>query len=101
MRRARGVADRARPRAVCKRYRCGGQISCLWIVRDRGRLAFRYRVGEAEFECWTPVHKTARVLAFPEGQAVRVLLDPANPRHAIVRDLYVAAPAALVSGARR
>ena len=47
------------------------------------------------------MHKTARVLAFPEGQAVRVLLDPANPRHAIVRDLYVAAPAALVSGARR
>lgn len=78
-----------------------GQITCLWIVRDRGRLEFRYRVGEAQFECWTPVHKTARVLAFSEGQAVRVLLDPANPRHAIVRDLYVAAPAALVSGARR
>lgn len=78
-----------------------GQITCLWIVRDRGRLEFRYRVGEAEFESWTPVHKTARVLAFSEGQAVRVLLDPANPRHAIVRDLYVRAPVTLVSRGRR
>ncbi|MEW6372903.1 MAG: hypothetical protein AB1584_18385 [Pseudomonadota bacterium] len=78
-----------------------GQITCLWIVRDRGRLEFGSRVGEAEFESWTPVHKTARVLAFLEGQAVRVLLDPANPQHAIIRDLYVPAPATLLSRARR
>lgn len=70
-----------------------GQITGLWIVRDRGRLEFRYQVGEIECDCWTPVHKTARVLAFTPGQAVRVLVNPANPRQAIVRELYTRAAA--------
>jgi len=74
-----------------------GQITGLWIVRDRGRLEFRYQVGEAEFNCWTPVHKTARVLAFAERRAVRVLIDPADPRHAIVRELYLPAAVSLAS----
>jgi hypothetical protein len=78
-----------------------GMITCLWIVRDRARLEFRYRVGEAEFDCYAPVHKTARVLAFSEEQTVRVLVNPANPRRAIVRDLYVPALAALASRPRQ
>jgi hypothetical protein len=68
-----------------------GQITGVWIVRDRGRLEFRYRVGDMECHGWTPVHKTARVLAFATGQAVRVLVNPANPRQAIVRELYAGA----------
>lgn len=65
-----------------------GQITGVWIVRDRGRLEFRYRVGDTECHCWTPVHKTARVLAFTPGQAVRVLVHPAHPRRAVVKELY-------------
>jgi len=68
-----------------------GEITGLWLDRDRGRLEFCYRVGETAYHCWAPVHKTARVLALEEGLAVRVLVDPANPRHAIVRDLYLQA----------
>lgn len=74
-----------------------GRVTYLQIVGDRARLEVRYRVGEAEFDCWAPVHKTARVLALSPGQAVRVLANRANPRHAIVKDLYVTTPAALAS----
>jgi hypothetical protein len=77
-----------------------GEITGLWLHRDRGRLEFCYRVGEAQCHCWAPVHKTARVLAFAEGQPVRVLVDPANPRQAIVRDLYAQAAVLAASGTR-
>jgi len=77
-----------------------GEITGLWLVRDRGRLEFCYQTGEKVCHCWTPVHKTARVLAFAEGQAVRVLVNPANPRQAIVRELYTRAAVTAASGAR-
>lgn len=75
-----------------------GEVTNLWIVRDRGRLEFRYPVEGAEFDCWVPVHKTAHVLGFSAGQSVGVLVHPTNPRHAIVGDLYV--PALVAPAAR-
>lgn len=74
-----------------------GRVTYLQIVGDRARLEFRYRVGEAQLDCWAPMHKTNRVLALSPGQAVRVLANRTNPRHAIIKDLYVPAPAALAS----
>ena len=68
-----------------------GEITGLFLDRDRGRLEFCYRVGETECRSWAPVHKTARVLALADGQQVRVLADPTNPRQAIVRELYIEA----------
>ena len=77
-----------------------GEITGLWLDRDRGRLEFCYRVGETQCHCWAPVHKTARVLALSEGRSVRVLVNPANPRQAIVSELYTQALVMGTAGTR-
>lgn len=65
-----------------------GQITWVQIVRDRGRLEFRYEINERPTNGWTAVHKSRRVMSFAIGQPVRVLVHP-DTSTAIVKDLYV------------
>lgn len=66
-----------------------GRITALMISGDRGRLAFAYEVDGTIRHAWSPVHKTRRVLAFVEQQPVRVLVNRADPDHALVAELFL------------
>jgi hypothetical protein len=66
-----------------------GQITQIWITRDRGRLEFGYRIDGQASISWAPIHKTSRVLGFSEGQAIHVLVRAAAPSQAIVKELYI------------
>jgi len=66
-----------------------GHVTCVSIVRDRGRLEFTYDFQGHSIDSWTPVHRNRRVLSLEPDQEVEVLVDKANPKNAIVRHLYV------------
>lgn len=64
-------------------------ITSIYLVRDRGRLEFAYQAEGFAASSWIPVHRTKRVLGFEVGQPVRALVDPSNPNHAIVKELFL------------
>jgi len=66
-----------------------GRVTSLRIARDRGRLEIEYDFEGQRHRSWMPIHKNKRVLALEPNQNVQVLVDPACPDKAIVRELYI------------
>ena len=67
-----------------------GQITRISIFRDRGRLEFVFDYNGSTVASWMPVHKSRAVAALTPGDAVDILFDPADPRRAIVRQIFKA-----------
>ena len=65
-----------------------GYITRIRLVRDRGRVEFRYEFNGECLECWMPVHQSPEVLALRESQEIDLLVDATRPRRAIIRDLF-------------
>ena len=66
-----------------------GTITRIRLVRDRGRVEFRYEFNGERLESWMPVHQSPAVLALRESQEVDLLVDTTRPRRAIIRHLVV------------
>jgi hypothetical protein len=65
-----------------------GQVTKVWFIKDRGRVELRWSQGGVVRESWRAIHRTARTEALREGQTVVLLVDPARPDVALLRDLY-------------
>jgi len=65
-----------------------GNITRIRLVRDRGRVEFRYEFNGERLESWMPVHQTPEVLALRESQEIDLLVDATRPRRAIIRHLF-------------
>lgn len=83
----------ARVRGVRRLFREGleveGRITAVQFMKDRGRVDFVYVHAGQEHASWRALHRTERTEALRQGQAVVVLVDPARPTSALLRDLYV------------
>lgn len=66
-----------------------GVITRILLVRDRGRVGFRYDFNGERFESWMPVHQSREVLALRESQEIDLLVDATRPRRAIIRHLFL------------
>lgn len=66
-----------------------GHITRIRLVRDRGRVEFRYEFNGEFLESWMPVHQSPEVLALRESQEIDILVDATRPRRAIIRHLFV------------
>jgi hypothetical protein len=66
-----------------------GNITRIRLVRDRGRVEFRYEFNGERLESWMPVHQTPEVLALRESQEIDLLVDATRPRRAIIRHLFI------------
>jgi hypothetical protein len=66
-----------------------GTITRIRLVRDRGRVEFRYEFNGERLQSWMPVHQSPEVLALRESQEVDLLVDTTRPRRAIIRHLFV------------
>ena len=66
-----------------------GYITRIRLVRDRGRVEFRYEFNGECLESWMPVHQSPEVLALRESQEIDLLVDATRPRRAIIRHLFV------------
>jgi hypothetical protein len=59
------------------------------LVRDRGRVEFRYEFNGERLESWMPVHQSPEVLALRESQEIDILVDATRPRRAIIRHIFI------------
>jgi hypothetical protein len=66
-----------------------GNITRIRLVRDRGRVEFRYEFNGERLESWMPVHQSPEVLALRESQEIDILVDATRPRRAIIRHLFI------------
>ena len=66
-----------------------GCITRVQLARDRARVEFLYELRGDTLGAWMPLHQSREVLALTPGQEVELLVDPGNPRLAIIRHLFV------------
>lgn len=66
-----------------------GVLTSLSFYRDRGRAEYTFQMGEQRLQSGNALHKTERTRALQVGQAVTLAVDPANPKRAFIRSLYL------------
>jgi hypothetical protein len=66
-----------------------GVIESVEFFRDRGRVTFRYDHEGQSYERGSGIMKNARTKALEPGQELTVIVDPENPKKAMIRSLYV------------
>jgi hypothetical protein len=60
----------------------------IYYYRGRGRLQYTYSYLGQEYTARNIVNRIAATRALTLGQQVVVLVDPSNPKRALIRDLY-------------
>lgn len=66
-----------------------GHIRNIRFYRDRGRIEFSFVHNGQTFTRGNAVMRTRQTRSLRSGEDVVLIFDPADPRRAIVRDLYV------------
>lgn len=59
-------------------------VSHVWFSRDRGRIDFSYTYQGESFSTGVALSRTETTEGIRVGQRIEVLIDPANPKRAIV-----------------
>jgi hypothetical protein len=65
-----------------------GRISFIEMKRDRGQVEFVFIYKGEECRTRCGIHRTKQTLALKKGDRVILMVDPANPKRAFIRDLY-------------
>jgi len=82
-----------RIRTIMDRFSKGvevvGQITGIGFYRDRGRVEYAYTHLGQTYSGGHGIMKTGRTEMLRVGGQVVLLVDPNNPRSALIRDLYV------------
>jgi hypothetical protein len=66
-----------------------GRIASVSFSRDRGRVEYSYEYSGQRYHGGNAIMKTKRTKALQEGDEVELIVDPENPKRALIRDLYV------------
>jgi hypothetical protein len=69
-----------------------GWIVSVSFVKDRGRVEYTYTVQGQSYVSGNAIHKTRATEALIEGDEVALIVDRANPKRAVIKDLYVVSP---------
>jgi hypothetical protein len=75
-------------RIYARSVEVSGNLSEVAVVKDRAKLVFKFEYAGGAYECGCSVHLNRRSRKLKQGSAVAVLLDPADPRRALIRDLF-------------
>lgn len=75
---------------VLKGERVKGQITEIYFRKGHGRIEFIYYYQGSEYNSGSAVRKTRTTKSFRKGQEIGLLIDPDNPRKAIIEKLYIA-----------
>jgi hypothetical protein len=65
-----------------------GKVEGVGFFRDRGRVEFSYIYNGEALVAGSPLMKGKRTEALRKGQPVTVVVDPANPRRAMIKELF-------------
>jgi hypothetical protein len=66
-----------------------GRLISIGFFRDRGRIDYAYDYQGRTFQGGNAVMRTGRTTALSVGAEVVLLVDPAHPHRAVIRDLYL------------
>jgi hypothetical protein len=65
-----------------------GKILKVFFYRDRGRVDYEYRHQGAKYQGANNFHRTPSTRNLTKGDAVTVVVDPANPKRSMIKDVY-------------
>jgi hypothetical protein len=68
--------------------RVNGEITSIDFYRDRGRVEYKYSLNGVSFTAGAALHKSAKAAALRVGQTVELVVDPGDPKRALIVDLY-------------
>jgi hypothetical protein len=66
-----------------------GVLTRVTAVKDRGQLSYRFDHAGQLYECGCSIHRNRRTRRLKRGAAVTVVVDAADPRRSLLRDLYL------------
>jgi hypothetical protein len=64
-------------------------IQGMSFYRSRGRVGYTYTFNGAQYAAQDVIFKIGRVKEFASGEEVVALVDPNNPKRAIIKKLYL------------
>jgi hypothetical protein len=67
---------------------CTAEITGINFCRDRGRIDFKFTLGEREHLTGSPIMKNARTTALSVGDEVDIVVHPEKPSRAFIIFLY-------------
>jgi hypothetical protein len=66
-----------------------GQITDIAFYRDRGRVDYSYTYQDKQYLGGSAIMKTGKTQQLRSGNQVVLLVNPDNPKNALIRDLYI------------
>ncbi len=66
-----------------------GQITNISFFKDRGRVEYSYTYQNQNYSGGNAIMKTGKTQQLRSGSQVVLLVNPDEPKHALIRDLYV------------
>ena len=65
-----------------------GEVTSVEFIKDRGRVEYKFRFRNREVQTGAAVAKTAATSGLRVGQSVNLVVDPSDPRRALIVSLY-------------
>jgi hypothetical protein len=66
-----------------------GYITYIHFYRDRGKVEYEYTYGNNNYTSHNAIFKSGRTKYYQQGDEITLMVDPENPKKAVIRDLYV------------
>lgn len=66
-----------------------GKITEIKMPRDRGKVNYSFFYNSKEFSSHAILHRNKQTLALKQGDRVTLVIDPEQPIHAFIRDLFI------------
>lgn len=66
-----------------------GQITNISFYKDRGRVEYSYTYQNQNYSGGNAIMKTGKTQQLRSGSQVVLLVNPDEPKHALIRDLYI------------
>jgi hypothetical protein len=66
-----------------------GQITNISFYKDRGRVEYTYTYQNQNYSAGSAIMKTGKTRQLSSGSQVVLLVNPNEPKRALIRDLYI------------
>ncbi|WP_440946113.1 DUF3592 domain-containing protein [Methanosarcina sp. T3] len=66
-----------------------GYITAIRFYRDRGRVRYEYTYKNEKHSAKNRILKSGRTKYYQLGDEITLMVDPENPKKAIIKDIYI------------
>lgn len=66
-----------------------GHITSIYFYRDRGKIIYEYIYKGEKYFAQNAIFKSENTRYYQKGDEIILLVDPKNPKKAIIRDIYI------------